>query len=334
MSLIALSEGCAIIPAAGVGSRLKPHTHTVPKPLLSVGGKPILAHIIDAIVEVGIRKIILIVGYRGNQIVTFAEQRYPDCEVIAVQQDKPEGIGHAVYLARAQAEGRPTLIVFGDTVFECDLDPVTRLDVDGAIGVRRVDDPSRFGVVRLEGDRIVDVVEKPDHYVSDQAMVGLNLIRDSDRLFACLEEIIDAGQRTRGEFQLTDAFARMVERGAHLHAFKVDNWFDCGVTESLLETNRHLLGRLGPAKPREGVILIPPVFVADSAVVTDSVVGPHVSIGENARVSDSVIKDSIIGVGAQVAGCYLHESLIGDNAVVEAGARKLNVGDSSEVRLY
>jgi len=332
--VIAFSEGCAIIPAAGVGSRLRPHTHTIPKPLLSVGGKPILAHILDEIVGLGIRKIVLVVGYRGDQIIDFARERYSDCEVHAVRQDKPEGIGQAVYLARAHAEGRPTLIVFGDTVFECDLVPVAELDVDGAIGVRQVEDPSRFGVVQLDGDRIVDVVEKPEHYVSNQAMVGVNLIRNSDRLFSCLDEIITGGKRTHGEFQLTDAFALMVARGAHLHAFPVQNWFDCGVTESLLETNRHLLGRLGPAKPREGVILISPVYVADSAEVSNSVVGPHVSVGEHARISDSVIKDSIIGAGAQVAGCYLHQSLIGDNAVVEAGPRQLNVGDSSEVRLF
>ncbi len=264
----------------------------------------------------------------------FASERYPNCEVHAVRQDKPEGIGQAVHLARSHAEGRPALIVFGDTVFECDLASVAELDVDGAIGVRQVEDPSRFGVVQLDGDRIINVVEKPEHYVSDQAMVGLNVIRDSHCLFACLEELIAKNQRTRGEFQLTDAFGLMVEKGAHLHAFAVENWFDCGVTESLLDTNRHLLGRLGPAKDRDGVILIPPVYVADSANVSNSVVGPHVSVGENARIADSVIKDSIVGAGAQVAGCYLHRSIIGDSAVVEAGARQLNVGDSSEVRLY
>ena len=299
--MIAFSEGCAIIPAAGKGSRLKPHTYTTPKPLLSVGGKPILAHILDEIVGLGIRKVVLVVGYRGDQIIDFAKDRYPDCDIHAVRQDKLEGNGQAIYLARAHAEGRPVLIVFGDTVFECDLEPIAELDVDGAIGVRQVDDPSRFGVVKLEGDRIVDVVEKPEHFVSDQALVGVNLIRDSDRLFSCLEEIITKGQRTLGEFQLADAFALMVARGAHLHAFPVHNWFDCGVTESLLETNRHLLGRLGPASPREGVILIPPVYIADSAEVSNSVVGPNVSVGENARISDSVIKDSIIGTWAQVA---------------------------------
>lgn len=332
--MVELKDGCAIIPAAGVGRRLKPHTHSVPKPLLSVGGKPILAHILDEVVRLGIGRIVLVVGYRGDQIVDFAQERYPDREVLAVRQDKPEGIGHAVYLAREHALGRPTLIVFGDTVFECDLAPIAALDVDGAIGVRQVEDPSRFGVVELDGDRIVNVVEKPDHFVSDQAMVGVNLIRDSDLLFSCLNEIMTQNLRTRGEFQITDAFALMVKRGAHLHAFPVENWFDCGVTESLLETNRHLLERLDPAKAREGVILIPPVYVADSACVENSVVGPHVSVGENARITNSVIKDSIIGAGAQLAGCYLEQSLIGDHAVVETGARQLNVGDSSEVRLY
>ncbi|MCH2666091.1 NTP transferase domain-containing protein [bacterium] len=329
-----LTDGCAIIPAAGMGSRLKPHTHTTPKPLLSVGGKPILGHIIDEIVGLGIRKVALIVGYRGDQIVDFAKDRYADCEIIAVRQERPEGIGHAVFQAREHAEGQPTLIVFGDTVFECDLTQIADMDVDGAIGVCQVDDPSRFGVVQLKGSHIVGVVEKPDHYVSDQAMVGVNLIRDSDRLFACLEEMIAKGQRTRGEFQITDAFGMMVDAGSHLHAFPVDNWFDCGVTESLLETNRHLLGRLPEPTQRDGVILIPPVYVADSATVTNSVVGPHVSVGENARISNSIIKDSIVGADAQVERCFLHQSLIGDNAVVEAGARKLNVGDSSEVMLY
>ena len=147
-----LSDGCAIIPAAGVGSRLKPHTHTIPKPLLSVGGKPILAHILDEVVALGVPRIVLVVGYRGDQIVDFAQDRYLDCEVIAVQQDKPEGIGQAVYLARDHAEGRPTLIVFGDTVFECDLAPIAGLDVDGAIGVRNVEDPSRFGVADFNED--------------------------------------------------------------------------------------------------------------------------------------------------------------------------------------
>jgi glucose-1-phosphate thymidylyltransferase len=332
--VVELNEGCAIIPAAGIGSRLKPHTHTIPKPLLSVGGKPILAHILDEVVGLGIERIVLVVGYRGDQIVDFAKGRYPDCEVLEVRQDKPVGIGQAVYLAREHAANRPALIVFGDTVFECDLAPIAALDVDGAIGVRHVDDPSRFGVVELDGDRIINVVEKPEHFVSNQAMVGVNLIRDSDLLFSCLNEIITQNKRTRGEFQITDAFALMVNKGAHLHAFPVENWFDCGVTESLLETNRHLLGRLGPAKARDGVILIPPVYIADSAIVENSVVGPHVSVGEHARITNSVINDSIIGAGAQLAGCYLHKSLIGDHAVVEAGARQLNVGDSSEVKLY
>ena len=330
----ALSDGCAIIPAAGVGSRLKPHTHTIPKPLLAVGDKPILAHIMDEILELGVTRFALVVGYRGKQIVDFARERYPQCEIHEVHQERPEGNGQAVYLGREYAEGRPTLIVFGDTVFECDLGPVAELNVDGAIGVRKVDDPSRFGVVQLEGDRITGVVEKPEHFVSDMAMVGVNLIRDSASLFDCLGRMISDGKKSRGEYQIADAFGMMVEGGAHLHAFTVDNWFDCGVTESLLETNRHLLGRLSDPSPRDGVILIPPAYVAESAVVTNSVVGPHVSVGENVRISDSIIKDSIIGAGAQVDGCYLHKSLIGDNAIVEAGARQLNVGDSSEVRLY
>ena len=329
-----LGDGWAVIPAAGVGARLRPHTHTTPKPLLHVAGKPILGYILDEVVRLGIRKIALVVGYMGDQIVAFARKHYDCCEIVPVYQNEPQGLGQAVFLAREWADGHPTLIVYGDTVFEGDLSGAVALDADGAIGVHQVEDPSRFGVVAVEGRRITSLVEKPEDPVSRLAIVGVNFVRNSALLFESLASLIKDDIRTRGEFQLTDAFSLMVERGAHLETFSVDNWFDCGAPDALLETNRHLLERLPRPEPGEGPILIPPVYVSPSATVENSILGPYVSVGDAAIVTDAIIRDSIIGEGARVGGCFLEKSLVGSNAVVQSGPRKLNVGDSSEVSLY
>ena len=326
-------NGWAVIPAAGVGTRLQPHTHTTPKPLLHVAGKPILAHILDEVVALGIRNIALVVGYRADQIVAFVKENYADCNVVPVQQDQPQGLAQAVFLTREWIDNAPLLIIYGDTIFECDLSRAIAMDSDGAIGVRKVEDPRRFGVVQLKGDQIVGLVEKPETFVSDLAIVGINIIRDSARLFGHIEQMMQKDIRTRGEYQLTDAFNMMVQDGADMRVFSVENWFDCGTAEALLETNRHLLARLPTPNVREGTVLIPPVFVAESAQVTHSILGPYVSIGDGAVIENSRIQDSIVSEGARVIGCFLNQSLVGTYAVVEEAPRRLNVGDSSELRL-
>ena len=332
--MINLAESWAVIPAAGMGSRLRPHTHTTPKPLLHVAGKPILGYILDEVVRLGIRKVALVVGYMGDQIIAFAEKEYHNCEIVPVVQDNQQGLGHAVFLTREWADGYPTLIIYGDTIIEGDFSSAVTVEADGTIGVQRVEDPRRFGVVQVDGKRINRLVEKPEEFVSDLAIVGINFVRRSDLLFESLDKLMQQNLRTRGEYQLTDAFGLMVEKGANLEAFQVDHWFDCGAPDSLLETNRHLLDHRASAVSREGVILVPPVFVSDSAEIEMSVLGPYVSVGDGAKVSHALIRDSIIGEEARVTGCFLERSLVGENAVVEAGPRKLNVGDSSEVSLY
>jgi glucose-1-phosphate thymidylyltransferase len=297
-----MAESWAVIPAAGMGSRLRPHTHTTPKPLLHVAGKPILGYILDKVVRLGIRKVALVVGYMGDQIVEFAEKEYDCCEIVPVVQDNQQGLGHAVFLARRWADGHPTLIIYGDTIIEGDFSAAVSVEADAAIGVQRVDDPRRFGVVQVEGKRIQRLVEKPDEFVSDLAIVGINFVQRSDLLFDSLEQLMQQNLRTRGEYQLTDAFGLMVESGAYLETFQVDHWFDCGAPDSLLDTNRHLLDQRAAVVSRDGVILVPPVFVAESAVIEESVLGPYVSVGDGARVSHAVIRDSIIGEGARVTG--------------------------------
>jgi glucose-1-phosphate thymidylyltransferase len=205
--------------------------------------------------------------------------------------------------------------------------------VDGTIGVKAVEDPRRFGVVEVAGRRIVRLVEKPQQFVSNLAIAGVNYIRNSSLLFGCLRELFEEEITTRGEYQLTDAFERMVEQGAHLEVFSVEHWFDCGKPETLLATNRHLLSRQKRAMDRPGSILRPPVYIAPSATIVASVVGPYASIADGAHIEESIVEDSIVGEEAVVCSCLLSGSLVGDHARVYGYAQRLNVGDSSEIHL-
>jgi len=319
----------AIIPVAGEGTRLRPHTHTVPKPLIRVAGKPILGHILDDAVKIGVNDITLIVGYRGQDIVDYVRANY-DVRLNFVEQEVRLGLGHAIHLARKYVANEPVLIVLGDSILKGDFKKMTS-SVGNFIGVKRVTEPQRFGVVNLEGDRIVDLVEKPEHPQSDLAVVGIYYIKDTPALFASLDAIISSETRTKGEFQLTDALNNMIKEGVELKAFEIDSWFDCGKPETLLETNRALLELSAPGLGIPGNIIVHPVYVAHDAVVESSVVGPFVSIAEKAVVRRSIIRNSIIGESASVEDALLDSSLIGDNATVRGTFKRLNVGDSSEI---
>jgi glucose-1-phosphate thymidylyltransferase len=319
----------AIIPVAGEGTRLRPHTHTVPKSLIRVAGKPILGHILDDVVALGIQEVILIVGYRGREVVDYVRTTY-DVKVDFVEQESRLGLGHAVYLARKYVGSEPAFIILGDSIFKGDLKLM--LGSEGnLIGVKRVAEPRRFGVAKLEESRIVDLVEKPEQPESDLAVVGLYLIRDTASLFGALESLISSESRTKGEYQLTDALNMMIREGVDLRAFEVDKWYDCGKPETLLETNRALLEMSATRTEIPGSIVIDPVFVAPDAEVSASVIGPFVSIAEKSVVRTSVVRNSIIGEGASVQDALLDSSLVGDRAVVRGTFKRLNVGDSSEI---
>lgn len=322
----------AIIPAAGEGTRLRPHTHTLPKVLVSVAGKPILGHILDALLGVGVDEVVLVLGHLGDQIADYVETNY-SLKLHAVEQEERLGLGHAVFLTRHCADQRPFLIVYGDTIFDVDLGKVVGRP-RSLIGVKEVEDPRRFGVVTVEGTRITGFVEKPDTPVSRLAIVGINYFVNAARLYDCLDRLIKSGRTTKGEFQLTDAFQMMLEEGEEMHTFPVDGWFDCGKPDTLLATNHHLLARTSHFRPRERCIFIPPVFVADSAVVVDSIIGPDVSIDEEARVRSAIVRNSIVSRKADVRNVVLGDSIIGVSAVVDGPTTCLNVGDSSEVQFH
>jgi glucose-1-phosphate thymidylyltransferase len=319
----------AVIPVAGEGTRLRPHTHTIPKPLLRVGGKPILGHILDDVVKLGIRDIVLVVGYRGREIVDYVNSNY-DVRVTYIEQEARLGLGHAIHLSKQYVGEEPVLIMLGDSIFKGDLQ--RPLDLGGNhIGVKSVPDPHRFGIVELKDSKIVNLVEKPDSPKSNLAVVGVYFIEDSAALYRALDSIVQSKIRTKGEFQLTDALNMMIDEGIVLRAFEVEGWFDCGKPENLLETNRSLLEIASPKVDIKGSIIVEPVFIASDATIEASILGPYVSVAERSVVKRSIIRNSIIGEGALVEDALLDSSLVGDHAVVRGTFKRLNVGDSSEI---
>lgn len=320
----------AIIPVAGVGTRLRPHTYTLPKVLLNVAGKPILAHILDAIIEQGISKATIITGYMRKLVESFVRERY-DIEVDFIPQGESLGLGHAIWVARETFDDEPLMIILGDTVFDVDLELAKQSGIS-SIGVKKVDDPRRFGVVVTNNEgHISKFVEKPAAFVSDMAIVGIYYIANPQVLKRSLEDMIDGNIQTRGEYQLTDALQLMLDKGEKFSTFLVEGWFDCGKPETLLSTNKHLLDKLNQEPPPTGSVIIPPVFIAHDAKIERSVIGPYTTVADGVIIADSIIKDSIISNDARVYSSLLEESIIGNSAVVRGNFNKLNVGNSSEI---
>jgi len=323
----------AVIPAAGFGTRLKPHTFSLPKVLLNVGGKPILGHIIDKLLSEQITKATFVVGYLGEKIVEYVNNEYPELEASFVTQEIALGLGHAIQIAVPTFDHDEIFIILGDTIFDVDLHSVFGKKVS-SLGVKTVDDPSRFGVAVCENDKIVKLIEKPQEPISKLALVGLYYIRNSKLLVESLNELFDKEIKTRGEYQLTDALQLMIEKGEPFTTFQVDGWYDCGKSETLLSTNKYILQTKGTNRNVKGSTIIDPVFISDSAVVLDSVIGPFTTISENCIVKESIIKNSILSPSSQVERSMLDNSIIGMNAIIKGNFKKLNAGDSSEIEFY
>lgn len=321
-----------LIPMAGLGTRLRPHTHTKPKPLLQVAGKAVLDHVLDRLSELDVQEVVFIIGYLGDQIKEHVEANY-DFDSSYVEQKEPKGQAHALYLARDHLKG-PVLIIFVDTIFEADLRFLKEISSDGVIFVKEVDDPSRFGVVTVEEGFITGFVEKPDEPISNLALVGLYYIRNSALLRECIEAVLAGEVKTKGEYYLADALQIMVDRGAKLEPGSVEVWEDCGKPETLLATNRHLLRKSGGQETAtDNSVLIPPVHIASSASIVNSIIGPYVSIAGDVVIEDSIISDSIIDQGARIQRAILRESLVGSHTSVRDDFSKVDIGDHSTVRL-
>jgi glucose-1-phosphate thymidylyltransferase len=322
----------AIIPVAGYGSRLRPHTFTIPKVLLNVAGKPIIGHIFDKIIEDGFDEATVIVGHLGEKIREYITSQY-DIRVDFIEQAEPKGLAHAIHLAGATFTDQPLLIILGDTIFDVDLKPVF-LQQYSAIGVKSVEDPRRFGVVETKDGLATQLIEKPEHPTSNLAIVGLYWIRNPRLLESCIQELFDQNRMTKGEYQLTDALQLMLNRGEKITTFPVDGWLDCGKPETLLSTNRHLLKKMNNDVRRDDVVVIPPVYISDDAKIIHSVVGPYATIARGAVVENSIVRDSIISEDAQVFQSLLERSIVGVNTVVRGSFKRINIGDSSEIEYH
>ncbi len=319
----------AIIPVAGQGTRLRPHTHTVPKVLLQVAGKPIIGHILDQLQPLGIDELVLVVGYRGEMVQEYVRSHY-SYKTTYVEQKDLLGLGHAIYLATQKTGPGPALIILGDTIFRADLRPVQNSKC-ALLGVKPVEDPRRFGIAQIANGRVVRLVEKPDRPSSNLAIVGIYYVPDLRPLAECLQTIVEEKRTTKGEFQLTDALELLLERGTEMRPLPVEGWLDCGERETLLDTNRQLLISKSYHHSQENSIIIDPVYIADSAIIDHSIIGPFVSVAENSTIERSVLRDSIVNQGATVRNTCLEQSIVGENAVVFGRMSHLNVGDSSEI---
>jgi glucose-1-phosphate thymidylyltransferase len=304
----------------------------MPKSLLPVAGKPILAHILDSTAKLAPEETIIVTGFLGEMVKEYVSEHY-DLKARFVQQDNLLGLGYAVNLALQGTDDDSILVLLGDTIVETDMEAFVSKD-KYVLGLMPVDNPQRFGIADLSDGYVTKLEEKPDNPNSNMAVIGLYYFDDSSILRKHLETVIGDNRKTKGEFQLTDALQGMVEDGVKFAAHPVEGWYDCGKRETLIETNRHLLEKSATECIIKGSVVIQPSYIAPSAIVESSIIGPHVSISDRAVVKSSIIKNSIIGLEAEVRNALLMDSLIGHNAVVFGDFRSLNVGNSSEIGYF
>lgn len=326
----------AVIPVAGAGARLRPLTYTQPKPLIPVAGKPIIAFIIEQLHELGVRDFIFVIGYLGEKIRQFIESNFPDLNMEFVEQFNRDGSGHAIWIAKDYWEKEDELIIiFGDTIIDLDFDKVLAAK-NSLLGVKKVNDPREFGVVELNEDGdVTKVVEKPSIPKSNLAMVGFYKITNVPSFLDSLRYIIKNNLRQNQEFPLTEVLQNMIEKGDKFDTLTVNNWFDCGKKEILLETNATLLDKEGYASTDtpdfDNTIIIHPVSIGANCQISNSIIGPHVTIGNNVIADNAIIKNSIIGNFASIKEVVLQQSVIGNDTSITGLRQSLNIGDNTEI---
>jgi glucose-1-phosphate thymidylyltransferase len=328
----------AIIPVAGAGTKLRPHTYTQPKALIPLAGKTILSIIVDQLRDAGITDFVFIVGYLGDKIQDYIRDKYPDLNNYFIYQNERNGTGFAIDLTRQIVSGdEEVLIVLGDTIAEYNVKEVLESPYS-MLGVKKVDDPRNFGVAEVDEEGIITrMVEKPAIPKSNLALVGIYKIRETSMLYSCIKKIIEQGEKTNKEFTITDALECMIQQGAKFRFFKVQNWFDCGRKETLLESNATMLKKFGGTihdrEKFENTIIIPPVSIGVGCDIKNSVIGPNVSIGEHTVLNYTIVKDSIVGSFSKLYDVVLDESLIGSDTGIKGETRSLNIGDDTEIDL-
>ena len=326
----------AIIPVAGAGTRLRPHTHTQPKPLMPVAGRPLLGHIVEHWIAAGVTDFVFVLGYMGGKVEEYITEDFADrvsCHFVL--QEQQLGIAHAIRQAKEHIKlSEPSFIILGDTIV--DTEDIARIVAaeDTTLGVHRVEDPRQFGVAVLGNDGLIDgLVEKPNIPKSNLALVGIYHIKETEQLFAAIDELLAQHRTNKGEYQLTDALASMLAQGVPMRTIHVRHWYDCGKPEVLLETNRQLLkkaGRVPETTPPDSVI-IPPVYIPASCRIRRSIIGPNVTLGEGSEVEASIVSDAILGAYSTLQQVVLRHSIVGNDSTLSGHAHTLNIGDHAAI---
>lgn len=321
----------AIIPAAGIGKRLRPHTLNVPKVMINLAGRRLIGHVLEAVESAGASSVSIIIGYKGEQVEEYVNRFYSHLRLDFPFQKERKGLGHAV-LQGLEDKDESVLILLGDTVFDVDFKAFVDRD-ENALAVVKVDDPRRFGVAEVDHEGFIErLVEKPEAPKSDLALAGMYYIKDQRVLKSALEKLIRDDIRTRDEYQLTDALQMMIENGEKTKAIQINGWYDCGTKESLLDSHRFLLQKAQSTDQMESTVIHPPVFIHSQATVRNSVIGPNVTIDKGSEVDGAILSDTIVGKYSIIRNMILRNSLIGDNSVSESHVRSVNVGDYSELK--
>jgi glucose-1-phosphate thymidylyltransferase len=319
----------AVIPVAGIGKRLRPHTLNIPKALLNVAGKPILGHIVDSLLDMGVTELIPIVGYKGELIREYLSAAYK-VPITFVEQTEQKGIAHAVSLAREHADRSELIIILGDTIIRTDFARIPKAG-SSVLGVREVADPTRFGICEVEKGIVRRIVEKPEHPKGNLALIGLYYFKDSTGLFEACAQVMERNIVTKGEYQITDALQLMIDGGTEFHPYRIDGWYDCGKVETLLETNRILLEDVKTRTKRDGSIIIPPCFIDKDSRISTSIIGPYVTVAKGCEIRNSIIENSILNEESTIENVILEGSVVGAFAEVTGRKGSVNVSDYSQI---
>jgi glucose-1-phosphate thymidylyltransferase len=321
-----------ILPVAGLGTRLRPQTWSKPKPLVSVAGKPILAHVLDRVMPVNPRKLVFITGFLGDQIEAWARATY-DVPMEFVNQPEMLGQTDAIIRTRGVVDG-DALILFPDMIFEADFADLPAVDADAVMFTKEVEDPSALGIAVVEGGQITKLIEKPQELISKLAVIGIYYFKNMAQLFAAIEEQMARGIKLKNEYFIADAVQLMIDSGAKVITAPVTAWEDCGSAEALLATNQYLLNETGcPTEQRDESLVIGPSAVASDAVLERAIVGPYASIGPGAIIRDAIVRDAIVEDAARIESAIVEHSLIGRTSSVRGRAARLNIGDTSTTEL-
>ncbi len=329
-----------VIPMAGYGVRLRPHTWSRPKQLIRIADKMVLEHVLDTFASIpdpASSEFVFIVGYLGDKIEDFMHNQHPDLKVHYVEQAEMRGQSHAISLAKEYLNG-PLLVLFPDTLINADFSFISSETADAVTWVKGVPDPRRFGVANLGNDGwVTHLVEKPQDLNNNLALVGCYYFRDAQALLTAIDEQMQRNIQLKNEFYLADAVNVMLEHGLSMRVERVDTWLDAGTPDDVLNTNRYLLehghDNTTEAYAHKKTVILPPVFIHPSATVENSVIGPHSTIGAECNIQSCIVRDSIIDDGSLVTDVIMEHSLIGQAVRIQRKAGVLNVGDQTELSL-